>query len=122
MVENLPFEERYYQPPYKQLYKESLEEPEKFWRKMAEEIEWFSSFQKVLDESNAPFYRWFIGGKVNITYNALDRHLKTKGNKVAIYWENEKGESRSLTYSQLYNEANRFAKILQDLGVQKGDR
>ncbi|MEJ2770885.1 MULTISPECIES: acetate--CoA ligase [unclassified Stygiolobus] len=122
MVENLPFEERYYQPPYKQLYKESLEEPEKFWRKMAEEIEWFSPFQKVLDESNAPFYRWFIGGKVNITYNALDRHLKTKGNKVAIYWENEKGESRSLTYSQLYNEANRFAKILQDLGVQKGDR
>ena len=122
MVENLPFEERYYQPPYKQLYKESLEEPEKFWRKMAEEIEWFSSFQKVLDESNAPFYRWFIGGKVNITCNALDRHLKTKGNKVAIYWENEKGESRSLTYSQLYNEANRFAKILQDLGVQKGDR
>jgi len=122
MVENLPFEERYYQPPYKQLYKESLEEPEKFWRKMAEEIEWFSPFQKVLDESNAPFYRWFIGGKVNITCNALDRHLKTKGNKVAIYWENEKGESRSLTYSQLYNEANRFAKILQDLGVQKGDR
>ena len=122
MVENLPFEERYYQPPYKQLYKESLEEPEKFWRKMAEEIEWFSPFQKVLDESNAPFYRWFIGGKVNITYNALDRHLKTKGNKVAIYWENEKGESKSLTYSQLYNEANRFAKILQDLGVQKGDR
>jgi acetyl-CoA synthetase len=122
MAENLPFEERYYQPPYKQLYKESLEEPEKFWRKMAEEIEWFSPFQKVLDESNAPFYRWFIGGKVNITYNALDHHLKTKGNKVAIYWENEKGESRSLTYSQLYNEVNRFAKILQDLGVQKGDR
>jgi len=122
MAENLPFEERYYQPPYKQLYKESLEEPEKFWRKMAEEIEWFSPFQKVLDESNAPFYKWFIGGKVNITYNALDRHLKTKGNKVAIYWENEKGESGSLTYSQLYNEANRFAKILQDLGVQKGDR
>ncbi|PVU74773.1 acetate--CoA ligase [Sulfolobus sp. SCGC AB-777_G06] len=122
MAENLPFEERYYQPPYKQLYKESLEEPEKFWRKMAEEIEWFSPFQKVLDESNAPFYRWFIGGKVNITYNTLDRHLKTKGNKVAIYWENEKGESRSLTYSQLYNEVNRFAKILQDLGVQKGDR
>ncbi|MFP3233211.1 MAG: acetate--CoA ligase [Sulfolobaceae archaeon] len=122
MAENLPFEERYFQPPYKQLYKESLEEPEKFWRKMAEEIEWFSPFQKVLDESNAPFYRWFIGGKVNITYNALDRHLKTKGNKVAIYWENEKGERRSLTYSQLYNEVNRFAKILQDLGVQKGDR
>lgn len=122
MAENLPFEERYYQPPYKQLYKESLEEPEKFWRKMAEEIEWFSPFQKVLDESNAPFYRWFIGGKINITYNTLDRHLKTKGNKVAIYWENEKGESKSLTYSQLYNEVNRFAKILQDLGVQKGDR
>lgn len=122
MVENLPFEERYYQPPYKQLYKESLEEPEKFWRKMAEEIEWFSPFQKVLDESNAPFYRWFIGGKINITYNTLDRHLKTKGNKVAIYWENEKGESKSLTYSQLYNEVNRFAKTLQDLGVQKGDR
>ncbi|BCU71176.1 acetyl-coenzyme A synthetase [Stygiolobus caldivivus] len=122
MPENLPFEERYYQPPYKQLYRESLEEPEKFWLRMSEEIEWFSPFQKVLDESNAPFYRWFIGGKVNITYNALDRHLKTRGNKVAIYWENEKGESRSLTYFQLYNEVNRFAKILQDLGIQKGDR
>jgi len=122
MSENLPFEERYYQPPYKQLYKQSLEEPEKFWREMAEGLEWFSPFDKVLDESNAPFYRWFVGGKINITYNALDRQVKVRRNKIAIYWENEKGESRQLTYGELYNEVNRFAKILQDLGIKKGDR
>ncbi|EWG07995.1 MAG: acetate-CoA ligase [Candidatus Aramenus sulfurataquae] len=120
--ENLPFEERYYQPPYKALYRESMEYPEKFWRKMAQELEWFSPYEKVLNDSNAPFFRWFEGGKINVTYNSLDRHLKERGNKVALIWENEKGENRSISYLQLYNEVNKFAYALQQLGVKKGDR
>jgi len=120
--ENLPFDEEYYQPPYKAIYRESIENAEKFWRKMSEELEWFYPYEKVLDETNAPFYRWFTGGRINISYNALDRNLKRRGNKIAIYWENEKGENIGLTYSQLYNEVNRFAKVLQDLGIKKGDR
>ncbi|NON62417.1 MULTISPECIES: acetate--CoA ligase [Acidianus] len=121
-MENLPFNERYYQPPYKEMYRRSLEESESFWREMAQGIDWFSPFSKVLDSSNPPFFRWFPDGKVNICYNAVDRHLEFRRNKVALIWENEKGENKILTYYDLYTEVNRFASALQDLGIKKGDR
>ncbi|MCY0850296.1 acetate--CoA ligase [Sulfuracidifex metallicus] len=121
--ENLPFNEKYTLPPYKETYRRSLEDSERFWKEQALELEWMKPFSKVLDESNAPFYRWFPDGLINITQNALDRHVKTwKTNKAAFIWESESGESRTLTYGQLFNEVNRLARALKDLGIKKGDR
>ncbi|KPJ66792.1 MAG: 3-hydroxypropionyl-CoA synthetase [Syntrophobacter sp. DG_60] len=109
-------------------YQEALEEGERnfvsFWEKAAEELEWFKKWDKVLDESNAPFYQWFIGAKCNIIHNALDRHIKTfRKNKVAIIWQGEpQDEYRKLTYYELYRLVNRFANVLKSLGINKGDR
>ena len=83
---------------YETLYKRSIEEPEKFWAEIAGELEWYEKWQKVLDDSNVPFYQWFVGGKTNIVHNCIDRHLKThRKNKVAFIWVGETGEQR--TYS-----------------------
>jgi acetyl-CoA synthetase len=121
--ENLPFNEKYTLSPYKETYRRSLEDSERFWKEQALELEWTKPFSKVLDESNAPFYRWFPDGLINITQNALDRHVKTwKTNKAALIWESESGESRTLTYGQLFNEVNRLARALKDLEIKKGDR
>jgi len=87
-----------------------------------EKIDWFEDFTKTLDESNAPFYKWFTGGKLNVSYQCIDRHLKDKKNKAAIIWEGDNGEKRIITYLQLYREVNRFANLLKSLGVKKGDR
>ncbi len=121
--ENLPFEEKYVLPPYKLLYKRSLDDAGNFWKEQAQQLEWIKPFSKVLDESNPPFYRWFSDGLINVTENALDRHVRSwKVNKAALIWESETGESKTLTYGQLYNEVNRLSKILKDMGVKKGDR
>ncbi len=121
--ESLPFNEKYTLSPYKLTYRKSIEDAENFWREQAESLEWIKPFSKVLDESNPPFYRWFPDGLINITQNALDRHVKTwKKNKAALVWESETGESKTLTYGQLFNEVNRFARTLHDLGIKKGDR
>ncbi len=96
----------------------------KFWGKIASEnFEWSEPWEKALDDSNPPFYKWFVGAKTNIVLNALDRHVKTsQRDKVAYIWEGEPGDSRQITYQQLYEEVNRFANVLKSLGVGKGDR
>lgn len=115
--------EKAYIKDYISLYRQALEDVETFWAKQAEELEWFQRWEKVLDDSEKPFYKWFVGGKINICYNAVDRHMKTwRKNKVALYWEGENGERRVLSYYDLYKEVNRFANVLKALGVRKGDR
>ncbi|GIW27644.1 MAG: acetyl-coenzyme A synthetase [Meiothermus sp.] len=106
---------------YEALYRESLEEPEKFWSRVASELHWFKPWDKVL-EWNPPNAKWFIGGQLNLSYNCLDRHLATRGNKAAIIFEGEPGDSRILTYQQLHREVSKFANVLKGLGVRKGDR
>ena len=96
---------------------------EAFWEKEAKELKWFKKWDKVLDDSKKPFYKWFINAKVNITYNCLDRHLNThRKNKVALMWEGEKGENRVFSYFALHRETSKFANVLKSLGVKKGDR
>ncbi|RPI06702.1 MAG: acetate--CoA ligase [Ignavibacteriae bacterium] len=97
--------------------------PEEFWAKEAGELHWFEPWTKILDESKKPFYQWFVGGKTNIAYNCLDRHMNTAHrNKLALLWEGEKGEFRSFSYFALRRETCKFANVLRSLGVQKGDR
>ncbi|MGI9432199.1 MAG: acetate--CoA ligase [Myxococcota bacterium] len=97
--------------------------PERFWAKMAREhVSWFAPWKKTLDWK-APFAKWFVGGKLNVSYNCLDRHLDgPRRNKAAIIWEGEPGDQRTLTYSQLHREVCKFANVLKGLGVKKGDR
>jgi len=106
---------------YEALYRESLEQPEQFWSRVASELHWFKPWDKVL-EWNPPFAKWFIGGVLNLSYNCLDRHLAIRGNKAAIIAEGEPGDSRILTYQQLHREVCMFANVLKGLGVRKGDR
>ncbi len=109
---------------YKELMEEAKEDYEGFWDKFAKEkIDWIEPYTEVLDESNAPFYKWFIGGKLNVTHQCIDRHLKTRKNKAAIIWEGELGDKRVLTYLDLYYEVNRAANLLKNrFGIKKGDR
>jgi len=94
-----------------------------FWESMAKELDWFTKWEKVLDDSNKPFYKWFVGGKCNIAYNCLDKHVKTfRRNKLALIWEGEKGEFKSFSYYALHRETCKFANILKSMGVKKGDR
>ncbi len=108
---------------YKKKYQESIENPEKFWGDVAEELHWFKKWDTVLDDSNKPFYKWFDGGKTNICYNCVDRHLDgANANKAAIIWEGEHGEERVLTFRDLYREICKFSNALKSIGVKKGDR
>ncbi len=108
---------------YESVYRRSMEDPHGFWGEAAQALHWFEPFHTVLDESNAPFYKWFVGGKTNMAYNALDRHVQTwRKNKVALIWESEDGIIRTYTYWQLYRDVNKFANVLKSLGVRKGDR
>lgn len=105
------------------LYQQSMQDIEGFWAKRAaENYEWFKPWETVLDRSNAPFYKWFVGGQVNIVHNALDRHIKAgNGAKVAYHWEGEPADTRTITYQWLYDEVNKFSNVLRGLGVKKGD-
>ncbi|WP_370005201.1 acetate--CoA ligase [Methanothermobacter sp. KEPCO 2] len=95
---------------------------EKYWAEKAKRFEWFRKWDKVLDESNKPFYKWFVNGKINMTHNAVDRWLDTdKRNQVAILYVNERGEEKKLTYYELHREVNRTANALKSLGIKKGD-
>jgi acetyl-CoA synthetase len=108
---------------YESFYQWSLANREEFWADQAEKLHWFQKWDKVLDASGKPFFKWFTGGKFNITYNCLDRWLGTPTEqKVAYYWEGDDGATRTLTYKGLYQEVNRLAAALQKLGVKKGDR
>jgi len=107
---------------YEALYKESVEQPETFWARAADELHWFKRWDKVL-EWKAPWAKWFVGGEINLSYNCLDRHVHTaRKNKAALIWESEPGEIRTYTYQQLWKEVQKFANVLKDLGVRKGDR
>ena len=97
---------------------------EGFWGAFAQKkIDWFEPFEKVLDESNAPFVKWFEGGKLNVAYQCIDRHLDSRKNKAAIIFVGDRGEEIAVTYQELYKNVNRFANLLrEDFGVKKGDR
>jgi len=96
---------------------------EGFWAAEAEELEWFRKWDRVLDDDNKPFYKWFTGGKVNITHNCLDRHMKTwRKNKLALIWVGEKGDTRTYSYFALHREVCQCANLLKAMGVRKGDR
>lgn len=108
---------------YKELHDLSRNNPEKYWGSIAENLFWYKKWDKVLDASNPPFYRWFVGGMTNTCYNAVDRWLETKKNQPAYIWESpEVNKSRTITYGELYEEVNKFAAVLKNLGVGKGDR
>ena len=104
------------------LHKEASEDPECFWARMAEELHWFKKWDTVLNWQ-PPHAEWFVGGRINISYNCLDRHLQTwRRNKAALIWEGEPGDGRTLTYQQLHTEVCKFANVLKSSGVEKGDR
>jgi acetyl-CoA synthetase len=107
---------------YQKYYSDSIKNPEKYWAKIASELHWFKPWKKVL-EWKLPFAKWFIGGKTNISYNCIDRHLTTtRKNKAAIIWEGEPGDTRVLTYLDLHREVCKFANVLKNLGIKSGDR
>ena len=114
---------------YEGLWKRSIEDPDGFWSEIATEyVDWFKKWDTVedynFDVGAGPIYvKYFEGGKLNVSYNCVDRHLKTRGDKIAIQWEgNDPGEDRTYTYKELYTEVCKFANVLKSLGVKKGDR
>ena len=136
-IESILQEKRLFQPPaefsqkahiksleeYQALYDKAKADPQAFWAELAtQELDWFQKWDAVLDWQ-PPFAKWFVNGKINISYNCLDRHLTTwRKNKAALIWEGEPGDSRTLTYAQLHREVCQMANVIKQLGVQKGDR
>ncbi|MCJ7832503.1 MAG: AMP-binding protein, partial [Actinobacteria bacterium] len=131
-IEALLSEGRVYPPPPEftsqavvddpSVYEAAAADPEAFWAEQAAKLDWFEPWDKVMDW-NPPWVRWFDGGKLNASYNCLDRHVAAGGgDKVALYWEGEPGDKRTLSYSQMLEETQRFANALRSLGVEKGDR
>jgi acetyl-CoA synthetase len=107
---------------YERLYQEAAADPAKFWGGIASELHWFQPWDRVV-EWDCPWAKWFSGGKINLSYNCLDRHAAgPRRNKAAIIWESEPGEVVTLTYQQLLIEVSKFANVLKSLGIQKGDR
>ncbi|MGA8528546.1 MAG: acetate--CoA ligase, partial [Acidobacteriaceae bacterium] len=107
---------------YQRMYERSVKDPEGFWADAARELHWFEPWQKVLDW-NLPWAKWFFGGKINLCYNCVDRHVAGgRANKTAILWEGEPGEIRKLTFRELHAEVQKFANVLKGLGIRKGDR
>jgi acetyl-CoA synthetase len=131
-IENLLSEDRVFPPSpsfaananaQPSIYTEAEDDYLAFWRRNAlERIDWFTEPTVTLDDSNAPFFKWFPDGTLNIAYNCLDRHLETGGDKVAYYWEGEPGDARVITYAELHAEVSKFANALLGLGVERGDR
>ncbi len=105
------------------MYKEAERDLEGFWSRQAGElIDWFAEPSNTLDESNAPFYKWFADGKLNASHNCLDRHIEAgNGDRVAYHWRGEEGEEREITYADLHRDVQRFANALKDRGIGKGD-
>jgi len=131
-IETLLKESRLFHPPKsfkssahvksERIYEEAEKDFEGFWEKAAENLDWSRKWDRTL-EWKPPFAKWFLGGKINASYNCLDRHLKTwRKNKAAIIWEGEPGDWRIYTYNDLYREVNKFSNVLKSLGVKKGDR
>jgi len=107
---------------YLEIHRRSLDDLERFWAEEARKLDWYKSWDKILDWK-LPYARWFVGGKLNASFQCVDRHAKIwRKSKVAIYWEGETGETRVLSYSTLFRDVNRFASVLKKLGVGKGDK
>ena len=129
-IENLLHEERRFDPPGKLaaeanaqagIHESAAEDPMTFWAKEAEKIQWRKPWDQLLDSSNAPFYRWFEGGRLNVTESCLDRHVKSYPDRIAFHWEGEPGDSLSLTYSDLLAQVCQCAGALKQMGIGKGD-
>ncbi len=136
-IESLQDEKRIFNPPpefskkahiksfdeYKEIYKQSISDPASFWAEKAQQLEWFKKWEKVnFWDPEKAICRWFEGGKLNASYNCLDRHLSQRGDRIAIFWEGDGGETQRFTYKQLYTEVCKFANVLKNKGVKKGDR
>ena len=131
-IENLLGENRTFDPPSsivenanatKEWFDLAEEDRLAYWQKQAlERITWYKEPTEILDDSNAPFYKWFKDGELNLSYNCLDRHLETDGDRVAFYWEGESGDTQEITYQDLYERVCRLSNGLKELGVKKGDR
>ena len=107
---------------YRAIHARSLEDPEGFWGDIAAQLHWFKPWDRVLDDSEKPFFKWFTGGRTNLCYNAVDRHLQgERADKDAIIWEGEPGDERRFTYRELHREVCRFANVLKAAGIGKGD-
>jgi acetyl-CoA synthetase len=109
---------------YKKIYQRSIDDPEGFWGELANQLDWYKSWDKVLVEDfKEAKHQWFVGGKLNVCYNCIDRHLKTwRKNKAALIWEGDMGDTRALTYQELHYQVCKFANVLRKHGVTKGDR
>ena len=124
---------------YEAALKKANKNPLKFWEEAAEDLHWFKKWDKAFDDSKKPFFKWFVGGKCNLSYNAVDRHIGVDENgklekvaknspeakmrkKVAIYWEEETGRTRQFTYLELYREISKVVNALRKMGIKKGDR
>jgi acetyl-CoA synthetase len=131
-IEALQVEERAFPPPpdFAQravvndpaIYERAAADLEGFWAEEAAKLEWIEPWQTVCDRSNPPFFKWFVGGKLNASANCLDRHLATRGDRVAFYWEGEPGDQETITYRDLYERVCRLANGLKAMGVKRGDR
>jgi acetyl-CoA synthetase len=131
-IEALTFEERVFPPSEEfvaqanagtEIYEEAEADYLAFWQKQAlERVTWFKEPTEVLNDSDAPFFKWFEDGQLNVSYNCLDRHLETGGDKIAYYWEGEPGDTRTFTFRELYEEVCQVANGLAEIGVKKGDR
>ena len=135
-IESVSHEHRVFAPPqafaaearigsleaYEETYRQSIDDPDTFWRHQAQQLSWFEPFDTVC-EWDAPHAKWFVGGKTNLAFNCLDRWVETdRGDQAAIVWEGEPGDVRTLTYRELWREVQRFANVLEGLGVEAGDR
>jgi len=104
------------------VYEEAERDWKGWWVKQARQLHWFKEPTEDLDDSNPPFYKWFADGKINASYNCLDRHVEAgNGDRVAFHWRGEEGEERDVTYADLHRDVQKFANALKDLGIAKGD-
>ncbi len=104
------------------LHEEARRDPQAWWAKLASDLDWFEPWERVLDDSNPPFYKWFEGGKLNASHNCLDRHVEAGlGGRVAFHWRGEEGEEREVTYADLLRDTKRLANVLKDRGIGPGD-
>ena len=104
------------------IYAEAEADWQGWWARQASELHWFKPWDRILDDSNPPFYKWFVGGELNISYNCLDRHVEAgRGDRIAFHWLGEDGTQRDISYAELLADVERFANALSDLGIRKGD-
>ena len=108
---------------YEEMYKQSIENPEEFWAEQGESIDWYKKWDKVMNYNfNTADIKWYEGGKLNVTYNCIDRHLESKGDQKAIVWESDDPNlEKSYTYNELHKEVSRFSNVLKKHGIKKGD-